>query len=201
MSPVDISTDGAAFELSTDRLLLRPPRSSDAAALFGLMRDPRLSEFLAWAPHQSVAETSAMIATLLAAEQARSGFHWAVTLAGEVVGLVSLIDVRWTHRTWRLNRAELAYWIGTEFQGNGFATEAARAVIQFGFEPLQLTKIRVYHARGNAASASTVRRLDFRLVGVEESAFEKNGVFHDLVHYERLSSRIGRATASVGSAN
>jgi len=199
MSLGDIPADSTALEISTERLLLRRPHMTDATALFELMREPRLSEFLAWAPHESLDETRAMISGLLAAELARSGLHWVVTFGGGIVGLVSLIDIRWTHRTWRVNRAELAYWIGTQFQGNGFATEAARAVTKFGFDSLQLAKIRVYHARENVASSRTVSRLDFRLVGVEEAAFEKNGVFHDLIHYEKLSPRIADPLAKGGS--
>jgi RimJ/RimL family protein N-acetyltransferase len=128
-----------------------------------------------------------MVAALIEAQRTGKGFHWIASHADEVVGLISLIDVRREHRRWTLNRAELAYWIGLPFQGQGYATEAAAAVMEFGFEKLHLHKIRVYHAADNPASGRTIAKLGFRFVGEERDAFLKEGVWHDLRHFEMLA--------------
>ncbi len=176
------------YTLTTPRLVLRAPTPMDAFGMFPLMADARLTDFLAWHPHQTIDETRSMVEALGKAQAAHAGFHWIAIDKEQVVGLVSLIDVRWTHRSWTLDRAELAYWVGTRFQGGGYATEMARAALDFGFAQLKLHKIRVYHAADNPASGRTIQKLAFRFVGEEKDAFQKAGTWHDLRHYEMLAS-------------
>lgn len=176
------------YRLQTPRLALRAILESDAEGFWPLTSDHRLSTFLAWEAHQSIDETSGLLKALIDAQKAGIGFHWAVIHGEEIVGLVSLIDVRRQHRSWTLNRAELAYWIGMPFQGRGFATEAASAIVEFGFSKLGLHKIRVYHAADNPASGRTIAKLGFRYVGQECEAFQKCGQWHHLRHFELLES-------------
>lgn len=184
------------YELRTRRLRLRPLQEDDAAGLWPLVSDARLSTFLAWDPHHSAEETTNMIATLIEAQKKGKGFHWAVIHSSQIVGLVSLIDVQRQHRCWTLNRAELAYWTGLPYQSRGYATEAAAAVTEFGFDALQLHKIRVYHAADNPASGRTIAKLGFRFVGEEKEAFQKNGRWHHLRHFEMLVSEFFKAKRS-----
>lgn len=176
------------YALTTARLDLHPVRMEDVAGLWPLASDARLTPFLAWEPHQSETETELMVAALMAAQQAGQGFHWTIRHAGQVIGLISLIDVRRTHRSWTLDRAELAYWIGPDSHGQGYATEASKAVMQCGFRKLGLHKIIVYHAADNPPSGRVVCKLGFRFVGSQREAFCKNGRWHGLQHYEMLSS-------------
>jgi RimJ/RimL family protein N-acetyltransferase len=171
-------------DLKTKRLTLRSPSVDKALDFFALASDLRVTEFLAWEPHKSIGESASTIDSLITAQRAQQGFHWFVFWGDDLAGLVSLIDVRWVHRSWTLNRAELAYWIGANYQGKGLATEAATAVIQFAFEELRLNKIRVYHASDNPGSGRTIAKLGFRFVGEEKRAFQKNGKWHDLRHFE-----------------
>lgn len=176
------------YRLQTRRLELRAVAIGDAQELSPLVSDQRLTRFLAWEAHQSFQETESMVTSLTEAHQAGMGFHWVVRHAEQIVGLFSLVDVRRQHRCWTLNRAELAYWIGTPHQGQGFATEAAAALVSFGFDALQLHKIRVYHAADNPASRRIIEKLGFRLVGEEQEAFQKDGRWHHLRHFELLVS-------------
>lgn len=176
------------YRIETNRLRLQEIREGDARDLWPLVSDSRLTTFLAWSAHQSIAETEALVYALVAEHRAGTGFHWIVRHAGEVIGLVSLIDIRRQHRSWTLNRAELAYWIGLPFHGKGFATEAAATVADFGFRQLNLHKLRVFHAIDNVASMRTIEKLRFRLVGEERDAFQKDGIWHNLRHFEMLVS-------------
>lgn len=178
---------GAPFQINTPRLTLRPPIEGDATELFPLVSDARLTPFLAWAPHGGIEETREMLNSLIQSQRSGAGYHWIVSASARVVGLVSLIDVKRSHRTWTLDRAELAYWIGCPFQGLGYATEAAQAVVKYGLKELNLHKIRVYHASGNPASGRTIEKLGFRYVGEEMDAFCKENTWHSLRHFELLA--------------
>lgn len=180
------------YRLQTQRLQLRALAEGDAPGLWPLVSDSRLTPFLAWEPHRSIEETESMVAALAEAQQAGKGFHWVASHAGQIVGLISLIDVRRQHRRWTLNRAELAYWIGLPYQRKGYATEAA-AVAEFGFSKLHLHKIRVYHAADNPASGRTIEKLGFRFVGEEKETFQKDGIWHHLRHFEMLASELPQA--------
>lgn len=173
------------YQIKTPRLILRPPITSDAGELWPLVSDSRLTTFLAWEPHHAIEETQEMLNSLIQSQRSGAGFHWIASADERVVGLVSLIDVRRRHRSWTLDRAELAYWIGVPYQGNGYASEAAAAIIQFGFDALKFHKIRVFHAADNPTSGRIIEKLGFRFVGQEVDAFQKDGVWHDLRHFEQ----------------
>lgn len=170
----------------TDRLTLRLVELGDAAAYHPLMADDRLTPHLAWAPHRDAAQTEAVLRSLVEARGADRGIHWAVRMHdGTLIGLVSLIDLRYRHLTWRLDRAELAYWVRPGSQGKGYATEASRAVVDMGFSLIGLHKVLVAHAADNPASGAVARRLGFTPVGTYRDAFQKDDTWHDLVYYER----------------
>ena len=181
------------FQLRSQSVFLRPPDIADTQALFPLVSDSKLTEFLAWAPHEKIETTRAMVASLINEQREGRAYHWIVSdFAGNLVGLVSLIDVRRTHRTWLQNRAEVAYWIAPAFQRQGFAEQATRLMVGFAFSDLSFHKLIVYYAADNPASGRVVEKLGFRYVGIHREAFCKNAVWHHLCEYELLSSEFNQ---------
>lgn len=175
------------FEIRTERLILRPPSPEDSGKLFYLMADDDLTKFLTWEPHNNIEQTKCVIESLIEQQNNDKGYHWCITHNLNIVGLVSLIDVKRKIRTWTLNRAELSYWVGTNYQGNGFATEASRAIVEFGFDKLGLHKIIVAHATENLQSEKICEKLGFSKYAVEHDAFLKNNKWNDLIWYELIS--------------
>ena len=174
--------------LVTERLELRPICSDDATAIWPYVSDPEISRYMSWEPHASLAVTEAFIEDVCRRMDDGSTISWVVreSAKGRVCVLVSLIVIMRTHRALRYDKAELAYWIGRPFQGKGYATEACGAVIDYAFRSLGLNKITVAHDAENAASGALIRRLGFRLIGVEYRHFCKNGRWIDHVIYELL---------------
>jgi [ribosomal protein S5]-alanine N-acetyltransferase len=96
-------------------------------------------------------------------------------------------------------RAELGYWIGVPYWGKGYATEAARAMVSFGFETLKLHRIEATHFQQNAASARVLVKLGLRREGCLREQVRKWGEFIDLECYgvlrrewERLGSNLSK---------
>lgn len=151
-------TDAALpHELRTERLLLRRWRDGDLEPFAALNADPRVTEFLG-GPVSRV--DSDAIAARIAAHFATHGYGlWAVEVPGELpfAGFVGLavpafeapftpcVEVGW--------RLAAACW------GRGYASEAARAALAFGFASLGLREIVSFTAVANARSRRVMERL------------------------------------------
>lgn len=179
--------ESADLTLMTRRLALEPIALKHAQLLSPMMSDPRLTTYLAWAPHRDVDETTRVVESLVRAQVQGSGYHWTIFEGQAARGLISLIDVQRTHRLWELQRAEVAYWVDPEQQRSGIATEAVAAVVACAFERLGLNRLRISHTSANPASGRIPQKLGFRFVGTEQQFFKKNGVWHDMNHYELLA--------------
>ena len=80
-------------------------------------------------------------------------------------------------------RAELGYWIGVPFWGNGYATEAARAIVAYGFEQFKFNRIFAAHFAGNDASGKVLRKIGMQYEGRMRQAIRKWDKFIDLERY------------------
>ncbi len=166
--------------LRTPRLLLRPYEDADAPAVQRLAGDPLVADTTLTIPHpypDGVAEM--WIATHEAAWEHGRGAVFAVTLRGgsELVGTVGL-TVRPEQRS-----AELGYWIGRPFWNIGYGTEAARAIVDFGFTVLPVDRIHAHHFERNAASGRVMQKIGMVEVFFRPRALEKRGTWEDVRGY------------------
>jgi [ribosomal protein S5]-alanine N-acetyltransferase len=114
--------------------------------------------------------------TLLASKQ----WH---TSAGALIGCVQL------QMHAEDQRAELGYWIGRPYWNQGYATEAARAVLGFGFEQLGLNRIDAHHFVRNPASGRVMQKLGMSPEGCLRQHVKKWNAFEDLELYGILKSQ------------
>src|ERR1700746_3132047 len=113
--------------LKTERLSLRAPRHSDPKAMTLLVNDRRIAAHTARIPHPYGIDDAKQF---LAAANKRDGeLCWVITLDDALIGMCGLDPSR--------EDRELGYWLGVAYWGRGFATEAARAVIDYGFGDLE----------------------------------------------------------------
>jgi len=83
-------------------------------------------------------------------------------------------------------RAELGYWIGVRHWGNGYATEAAKAVVRYGFEQVKLNRIFAGHFGNNPASGNVLRKIGMRHEGCMRQHILKWSEYLDLETYAIL---------------
>ena len=83
-------------------------------------------------------------------------------------------------------RAELGYWIGVPYWGNGYATEAAKAVVRHGFQHAGLNRIFAAHFKHNVASGNVLRKVGMKYEGCMRQHIFKLGEFVDLELYAIL---------------
>ena len=171
------------MRLETQRLVLRPFEEADAPALFPIMNDPEVTANLLISPTFSEEDVAESIGKRIAALESRERYSLAVVLkeTGELIGVCSLISVSWEHL-----HAEVVYYLGKEFWGKGYTTEAARRLVQFGFEELGLERISVGCFVRNKASARIIEKLGFTFEGLARHAYKKDGEFLDELRFGML---------------
>ena len=168
-------------DLRTERLLLRPFRLADAPRVRELAGDRRIAATTLNIPHPYEAGMAEQwIQGHPEAFEKGRGVTFAVVLQGErlLIGAIGLSLSPEQHR-----RAELGYWIGVPFWGQGYCTEAARAVVRYAFDDLGLHKITARHLATNPASGRVMQKLGMRLEGELVDETFKDGAFHTLVVY------------------
>jgi RimJ/RimL family protein N-acetyltransferase len=169
------------MKLETERLVLRPFRKSDAPVVCVLRSKEVTCNLLS--DTQSEDEAASWVARARRSVNEKQAYPMAVTLRadGRLIGVCGLFRVSWEHR-----HAELIYWLGTEFWGKGYMTEAARRMIEFGFEELGLERIEVGCFARNKASARVIEKLGFRYEGLARHKYMKDGEFQDELRFGML---------------
>ena len=146
--------------LHTLRLTLRPYTSGDLAAVHRFASDPRLTQFVEWGPN-TLQDSRGFLAACLTEEATvpRQAYTFALTLkdGGAPFGSVGLTLAPETSGTGS-RTAETGYVIAAEHWNRGYATEAAAAVVHFGFTVLGLDRISATCRPGNSASARVLEK-------------------------------------------
>jgi RimJ/RimL family protein N-acetyltransferase len=152
--------------LETDRLLLRRPTLADVRAISHLANDRRIAENTRRLPHPYLQDHAVEFVRGIAIGQRETAFL--IENNHTPIGMVGL--------DWREAEVpELGYWLGVEFWGQGFATEAARAVIDFSFEEFEIEQIRSAARVANPSSRNVLEKCGFQWSGVELHRFEALG--------------------------
>jgi RimJ/RimL family protein N-acetyltransferase len=86
------------------------------------------------------------------------------------------------------DRGELGYWIGVPYWGRGYASEAAREVMKYGFETLNLNKIFAAHFGRNPSSGRVMQKLGMQYEGTLRQHHKKWDEYLDAVMYSTLRS-------------
>lgn len=116
----------------------------------------------------------------------QKSYELAITLkenSDELVGCISLMGIKRP-----ANKAELGYWVAKKFWNNGIATEAAKAIIEYGFNTLNLNSIFARFLDNNPASGEVMKKIGMKYVGKMRKNEYKLGKYHDVYYYEILKS-------------
>ncbi len=143
--------------LETTRLCLRAPRLEDAKTVAALANDRRIAENTARIPHPyKVADAEGFIS---GANKAGGEAVFLITLRDEtIVGACGITSTE--------PAPELGYWLGVPYWGNGFATEAMHAVIDYAFGDLGHEALQAGARVTNPASRRVLEKCGFQWTGV-----------------------------------
>jgi RimJ/RimL family protein N-acetyltransferase len=152
--------------LATERLVLRKPTLADVNTMTRLANDRRIARNTRRLPHPYLQDHAVQFVNAQADSERETVFL--IERDFQPVGMVGI--------DWRAPEApELGYWIGVDHWGQGFATEAARAAIDFTFEEFDIEHIVAGARVANPASRNVLEKCGFQWSGVELHRFESLG--------------------------
>jgi ribosomal-protein-alanine N-acetyltransferase len=174
------------LEITTKRLLLRELAAEDEAALYALEADPALYRYRDSGP-PSKDEICAFLHRTRDALIRDPHLFYALAVVvpadGRLIGVVTL-----TITNWELGQAELGYRLSPAYWGQGYASEAAQALVTFGFSTLGLHRIYALCHPDNAGSQRVMEKLGMRYEGhLREDWRYRDGVWRDSLLYAILA--------------
>jgi len=170
--------------LVTERLYLRELRTDDAAAVAAGAGDRRVARYLLQVPSPyPVALARRWVLGRLDWWEAGRGVTLAIARRTSPHSLLGTVSLR---RYARDRRAELGYWLASNAWNFGFATEACRAIVDFGFRELALARIYAQVLAGNRASMRVLDKLGMVGEGVKRQHVRKGSRLHDVMLYGLL---------------
>jgi len=176
--------DRRAPRLVTERLLLRELDLDDAAAVSERAGDRRVAQFLMAVPSPyPVSLAMRWIMARIAWWPQQRGVTLAITRREAPQHLLGSVSLR---RHARDQRAELGYWLGADVWGQGYATEAADALVEFGFREMHLQRIYAQVLAGNDASCRVLEKLGMLSEGIRRSHVRKGKRLHDVTMFGLL---------------
>lgn len=175
----------ARLTLATERLCLRPFVLSDAPDVQRLAGDREIAEMTLRVPHpypDGIAEKWIESQPENFAKEKSASFAVVLLEDHQLIGAAGL-EIRREH-----DRAELGYWIGKPYWGRGYGTEAAAAVLDFGFNDLNLNRIQAHHFSKNPASGRVMQKIGMTREGALRQAVKKRDQHLDVELYCLLKS-------------
>ena len=163
--PPPASREAGDCVLETERLMLRRPTLADVKAITRLADDRRIAENTRRLPHPYLQDHAVEFVRAIARTRETA---FLIEQNHTPIGMVGV--------DWREPDApELGYWLGVDHWGQGLATEAARAVIDFTFEQFDAAHMRSGARVANPASRNVLEKCGFQWYGVELHRFESLG--------------------------
>lgn len=159
--------------LQTGRLILERIVPRDAAEMYAYAKSENVTRYLLWEPHKSLHHTKRYIELLQEKYESGEFFDWGVHLkeSGQFIGTCGFAAIHETERS-----AEIGYVLSERHWGKGYASEAARRVMEYGFRELLLSKIYARYMYGNDASAAVMAKCGMRDLGfLPEQLYVKGG--------------------------
>jgi RimJ/RimL family protein N-acetyltransferase len=154
------------LEMTTPRLLMRPPQHGEGAAINAAVRESiaQVARWMPWAnPTPEPAATERWCREAASKFISREGIHYVIRLKDDA----QIIGVCGMHRfDWKGPMIEIGYWLRTSHCGRGYMTEAVGRLVQMAFDDLGASRVEIRCDDSNQRSGRVAERLGFKLDGV-----------------------------------
>lgn len=150
--------------LETEHLIIRKLALTDAKDCFAITSDPRVLKMMAALPiHKTLEDVEQYLTDIIAHYEQDKPEWWAIVekTSDKVIGFCGFVDYKV-----RFRRVELGYMFAYNFWGKGYATEACKAIINFGFSQMNLNRIEATVDPENISSVRVLEKLGMQYEGL-----------------------------------
>lgn len=171
-------------EIETERLILRRfEYTDDEAMLKYWIADEKIQSLYSEPVYTTKEAVKELLDKYISSYENDDYYRWAIIerTTGECIGQIAyfLVDSK-------NHFAEIEYCIGSEFQCNGFATEATKAVIAYGFDKMNLHKVQICTKTINLPSKRVIEKCGFTYEGTLRDYFYMNGEYVGRLYFSIL---------------
>ena len=175
-------------KIETERLILRRFTVDDAPAMYeNWAKDPEVTKFLTWQPHENVDATRALLEDWIKHYEEGDTFNWAIELKenGKVIGNISVVGLKEAAEA-----ADIGYCMSRTYWGRGIMPEALKAVMDYLFDKAGLNRVAACHDSNNPKSGRVMEKAGMKLEGTLRCAGHNNQgicdeVWHSMIKADR----------------
>ena len=167
--------------IETSRLRLRKLTLEDTEDYYRhLFGSEAVSRYMLWNPHRDISESAASIRKALARYKEGRCYRFGIALkeTDSLIGIIELL--RFDEQA---GSCSFAYMLGQAYWGQGYGTEALKAVFDFAFSQMEVKSITADHMAENPSSGRVMEKAGMKKVSFLPGKYEKNGTLHDAVEY------------------
>lgn len=168
--------------LETERLRLRKLKIEDADAMYTYASNDDVTKYVLWDSHTSLEQTKQFIQFMID-KYDQGNYAWAVTLK-DSDAFIGTIDYVMLNESERIG--EIGYALSHLYWGKGYMSEAAKAILHFGFTELQLERIQARCFAENVGSERVMQKAGMVYEGTMRKAKLCKGTYYDLKIYSIL---------------
>jgi RimJ/RimL family protein N-acetyltransferase len=173
--------DPKDIKLETDRLNLIPLSEDDAETIYSNVKEYEIAKWLINLPHpypedgaiKFIRETNELM-------KKGNSYELAIRLksTNELIGVMAFCKVDKKNRN-----SELGYWITQKYWNSGFASEAAKRILEFGFNVLNLERVFAKCVPENEASKKVMEKIGMQYEGTMRHEILKENQYYDMCYY------------------
>ncbi|MCH7323748.1 GNAT family N-acetyltransferase [Solibacillus sp. MA9] len=168
--------------LETERLILRQLKIEDAQAMYIYASNDDVTKYVLWDSHTSSEQTKQFLQFMIDKYE-QENYAWAVTLkdSDEFIGTIDYVMFNKEERI-----GEIGYAVSHLYWGKGYMSEAAQAIVHYGFAKLNLERIQARCFAENIGSERVMQKIGMVYEGTMRKAKFSKGTYYDLKMYSIL---------------
>jgi ribosomal-protein-alanine N-acetyltransferase len=169
--------------LETSRLRLREIVDEDCNAIFAIRGDYQVTKYNIGEAYTDIEQVIALIQIMTRLYEEQEEIRWGITLKPDDT-VIGMCGFNYWHRVDK--RASVGFDLNRKFWRRGIMREALEAVLDFGFEQMQVNRIEADASSENQASLKLLQSLNFQQEGIQREQYFEAGRFYDLVLFGLL---------------
>jgi [ribosomal protein S5]-alanine N-acetyltransferase len=171
--------------LETERLLLRKITLEDVEDMYSYASNEEVSKYVTWETHKTLSDTKEFVEFVIAQYENKKVAPWGIEYKenGKFIGTIDFVSWSLKHHV-----AEIGYVLSQDFWGKGIVTEAAKEVIKFGFNNMDLVRIQARCFVENIGSSRVMEKTGMSFEGIIRKGWMlENGKHQDIKMYSILN--------------